>query len=259
MVNEHPEEVRILLDNQRSQLESLTAAAALARMMNVRLQGLYIEEENLLRAADLNLSREISLWSAQERHMTGESIERMLRANARHKQKELEQVARKEKVEYSFQIIRGGRVRWIQESVNTSGVLFIGGKDMAPRRYQHLKYCSYRKDLLQVVFSGSPASERALKTAVQIAELDKRPLLILTTVGESADELILREQINILLEKRLKTTISIETRSKEDVLSSLRKRQVHMLIIPSDIDWAQDEKQLEKLLQQVHCPVILVR
>jgi len=259
MTKEQTEEVRILLDNQRSQLESLTSAAALARKMKVHLQGLYIEEENLLRAADLTLSREISLWSARERHMTGESIERTLRANARYKQKELEQAARKEKVEYSFQVIRGERVRWVQESVNTSGILFIGGKDLAPKRYRHLKYCSYSQNQLQVIFTGSPASERALKTAVQMAELDKRPLLILTTVGESSDELKLREQINILLEKQLKTTISIEASSDEDILSSLRKRQVHMLIVPSDIEWAQDEKQLEKLLQQVSCPVILVR
>ena len=258
MVKQQSLEVRVLLDNQRNQFDLLCSAAALARKMKVRLQGLFIEEENLLRAADLSLSREISLWSAQERHINGESIQRMLRANARYKQKELEKVAREGKVEYTFEVIRGERTRWIRESVNTSGVLFIGGKNQALKRYQHLKYCSWDKAPLQIIYSGSPASERALKTAVQIAELNKRPLLVLTT-AEVSDEIFLRKQISLLLKKRHVTTVTIEKNTNGDVYNALRKQPIHMLILPSDIEWTHDPEQLESLLRQAHCPVILVR
>ena len=65
--NKHRPGVQILLDNQRNQYESLLSAASLARQLKVELQGLFIEEENQIRAADLSFSREISLWSAKER------------------------------------------------------------------------------------------------------------------------------------------------------------------------------------------------
>ncbi|KAG1658084.1 Ribonuclease [Nymphon striatum] len=82
--------IQVLLENQRNQLELLLTAAALARSSEVKLRGLFIEEENLIRAANLPMSREVSRWSAKERHITGDSVHRILNAHASRQQKELE-------------------------------------------------------------------------------------------------------------------------------------------------------------------------
>ena len=252
--------VQILLDNQKNQLESLLSAALLAKKLKAQLQGLFIEEENLLRAADLLLSREISRCSAQERQITGESVHRILRANARHQQKEFERVATEKKIDCSFQVIRGDTANWIKENVNQSEILFIGGYDLKPKPFQSYKYCREVTPPLIALFDGSIASERALKIAVQIAKKNNsKSLLILLLVDDSFTKELLKNQLNTIFQKHSGIAISVEAISKKYLTSRLRRQAINMLISPSGIEWTQDEEYFRKLMQQVHCPMVLVR
>ena len=258
-MNEPTGNICILLDNQRDQFDFLTSAAALTRQMKARLQGLFIEEEDLIRAADLSFSREISRWSAQERHLTSEGINRILRTSARHSKKVLEKVAQEEKIECSFQVIRGERISWIKESVNTSDILFIGGKLSALKSYQHHKFGTRSINPLQVIYTGTPASQRALEIAVQIAKLGNRPLVILTIVDEITNELSLRKQINTALINYPAFDTSIKIIKTEQLIEALRKLRIFMLVFPSDIEWIQEENHFDDLLRITNCPIALVR
>ncbi len=251
--------IQILLENQKNQFESLLSAAALAEKMKVQLQGLFIEEDNLIRAADFPLSREVSRWSAEERQITAESVHRILRAHARCQQKELEKAANKANVACSFQVIRGERVRWIKENINTLEILFLGGHDLASKPFQSLRYCSEVTPPLITVFDGSVASERAFKIAVQIAENSKKPLSMILLVNELSGEQRIKEKINLLLRNHPNIALNVETITENHFSNASRKLQAHMLIFPTDIEWAKDEELLGKLIQQVHCPIVLVR
>jgi hypothetical protein len=258
-MNEPMGSILILLDNQRDQFDFLKSAAALTRQMKARLQGLFIEEEDLICAADLSFSREISRWSAQERQLTGEGINRILRASARHSKKALEKVAQEEKIECSFQVIRGERISWIKESVNTSDILFIGGKLSNQKNSQYHNSCTRGINALQVIYTGTPASQRALEIAVQIAKLGNRPLVILTIVNEITDELPLREQINTTLINYPAFETSVKIIKTEQLIEALHKLRIFMLVFPSDIKWAQEDNHLDDLLRTTNCPIALVR
>ncbi len=251
--------VQILLDNQKNQLESLLSAALLARKLKAQLQGLFIEDENLLRAADLPLSREVSLCSAQERHITSEGMHRIFRANARHQQKELERIATEKKIDFSFEIIRGDTANWIKENINKSEILFIGGHDVKPKSFRSLKYCREVTPPLIALFDGSIASERALKIAVQIAKKSNKSLLIMLLVDDLLTEEHLNNQINTILQKYFDMAITVEAILKNHVTSRLRRQQINMLISPSVIEWSQDAEYFGKLIKQIHCPMVIVR
>lgn len=251
--------VQILLDNQKNQLESLLSAALLARKQKVQLQGLFIEEENQIRAADFPLSREVSLWSAEERHVSGESVHRTMRANARLQQKTIEKMAIAKKIDYSFEVIRGEKMNWIKENSNSSKILFIGGHDLKPKPFQYLKYCSEVIPPLIALFDGSIASERALKIAVQISKKNNnKSLLILLLVDDLLTEEFLKNQLNTIFQKHSDIAISVEAISKKHLTSRLRRQAINMLISPSGIELTQDEGIFSKLIHQIHCPIVLV-
>jgi len=219
---------------------------------------LFIEEESLIRAADLPLSREVSLWSAEERHITGESVHRILRAHARHQQKELERVATEKEIDFSFEVISGEKNNWIKENINLSDILFIGGHDLKQKPFESLKYCSEVTPPLIALFDGSLASEHAFKIALQIAEKDIKCLLVLLLANDVSTQEYLKKQLDSLMHNYSDIALTVETTTKNHAISALRGRQIHMLISPRNTEWAQDEDRLGELIHYVHCPIVLV-
>jgi len=258
-LNQRGRGVQILLDNQKDQHESLLTAALIARKLKLVLQGLFIEEENQIRAADLSFSREISLWSAKERQISSESVHRILRANARLTQKELKKVANSVKVDCSFQVIRGERVQWIKDNIDSAEILFLGGNKLVNRSFQSLKYCCEVTPPLLAVFDGSKASENAFKIAVQIAENNKKSLLVLLLVNDLSDEQAIKDQINLLIQDHPDIILDIETMTQSQFSNKSGQMRAHMLIIPRDMQWLQNKAHFGALIQQAHCPVVLVR
>ncbi|GAA0422843.1 universal stress protein [Cocleimonas flava] len=251
--------VKILLENQKNQIESLLSAASLAKNLNVQLQGLLIEEENLIRAADLSLSCEVSLWSAEERHINSESIHRTMRAHARHQKKELEKVAAQKNIEYSFVVIRGEKDNWIKENIRSSDILFIGGYQLKETSFEAFKYCTKATPPLIALFNGSVASENALKIALKIAKKDKSSVQILLLADDFSAEEFQRNQLNTLLKNHADIAVTVESISKQHIASTLRRKPIKMLIAPADFALDQGQEPLVKLLHQLLCPVVLVK
>ena len=251
--------VQILLDNQKNQSASLLSAALLARRLKVQLQGLFIEDENLLLAADLTFSREVSLWSGEERHLTGGSVQRTFRSHARHLQRGLEKMAIEKKVDYSFQIIRGEKVGWIKENINTSEILFLGGHDLTSKPHQSFKYCHELTPPVVALFDGSAASNNALEIAAQLAEENNKSLLILQLVDDLSTEELQKNQLNVLLKNYSALMISVEVIAKKQVVDVLRRRKINFLILSGDTEQVQDSERFGQLIRQVHCPILLVR
>ena len=259
MTNEQTPEIRILLDSKTNQVDFLYSAVSLARQMQVDLQGMFIEEENLLRAADLSISREISLRSAQEREISGEAMQRTLRSYALNKKNELEKIAHKESIECSFQVIRGERMHWILGSNKRTDILFVDAKNDTRKTYQNLQYCRIDVTPLKLLYSGSKASQRALTIAFKLALISKKPLLILNIGDAINTESVLSEKIQLLLNSYPDITVNVESFNNVQVSALLYKLQAYMLIYPSDIEWLDKGKHLESLLKRAQYPVVLVR
>lgn len=257
MTNDQPSIVRILLDNQRNQLDALVSAATLAGKLQSSLQGVFIEDDTLLQVAELPFSKEISLWSARESPMTRNSLQRTLRAHAKHMKKELEKAAGHAQVSCSFQTIRGERTHWIIESGNSADILFINNLNPSPARRHSIHT---HQQPLQLVYADTDASKRALKTATQLANQTHRPLTIVILSENEQQQNELQDNLNTALRhEHISSNINISHSSVRTMESAIHQTPSYMLILPTDMQLAQEPETLRPLLQKIRRPIIFVK
>ena len=260
MKNETEQEVWVLLDNQRQHIDLLNNAATLARLMKATLQGVFIEEENLIRAAGLSISREISSWSAQENEISGEIIQRTLHSKARHNKQQLETVARDNNIQCSFQVIQGERLSWIHENAEKPRILFIAGKQIPAKYYQNLHYCNFIKVPVVLLYNGSAASQAALKIALQMAKLTSCSVVILILADEATEKNALTTQVNESLSRVSDIAVTIQYANDQQLVESLHGLKASMLVLADDIKSEAGESVLESIAQRrFRFPVILIQ
>ena len=261
--------VKVLLSNRSNQSDDLLSAATLAKTLKATLEGIFLEEEDLICAAGLCISSDISRWSAKESEISSDSVQRTLRTNAMHQKRQLKRIAEQEKIEFGFDVVRGDRYAWIFEAIKSPKILFVTHQNVSSESFYHLNRSLFNKsvashtskDPVKVVFNGSNASIKALKIAIEVALLKHRSLTVLLDADTFDSEIKLREELNSYLSKHLENHKSINVNAErintQDQAKSL-SQEVHMLIYPIDTH-ANDEYQLlHKLLRNLQSPLILV-
>ena len=76
------ERVCVAVDAAANAPDALRAAATLAAAFDAELAGLFVEDLNLVRAAELSFTRELGIESGVSRPLAAEDIERSLRVQA---------------------------------------------------------------------------------------------------------------------------------------------------------------------------------
>ena len=99
--------ILVALDASPASLSALQNAVELAARLGAELIGLFVEDINLLRAAQLPLAREVSFFSTTLRRLESVDLERQLRAQAQQVRRILARTARDRGVEWHFRITRG--------------------------------------------------------------------------------------------------------------------------------------------------------
>jgi nucleotide-binding universal stress UspA family protein len=99
--------ILVALDASAHSLKSLEAAAALAIKEQAELIGLFVEDINLFRTAELPFVREIRLPSASEEQMDPARLKRELRVRAAQICQTFAEIADRAQLRWSFQIVRG--------------------------------------------------------------------------------------------------------------------------------------------------------
>src|SRR5580704_10905661 len=99
------ERVVVALDAVSENRAAIDAAARLAARWKVRLQGVFVEDEDLLRLANLPFARQVSLGAGVE-ILTMPRAERQLRVFADRARRDVMAAARRHGAEASFEIVR---------------------------------------------------------------------------------------------------------------------------------------------------------
>ncbi len=99
--------VAVILDATLQSNQALQAAAELAASMQAELEGIFVEDINLIHLAELPFTREIRPASMTEETVNLQRMEQELRSLARQEQQKLERVAREKGLGCSFSIRRG--------------------------------------------------------------------------------------------------------------------------------------------------------
>jgi hypothetical protein len=240
----------------------MRAAVALASRLGGELMGMFLEDTNLLRLAGLPFAREIFHWSAQERPLTERDLTLSLRTVAARTQSELERVAGRARIRWSFRVQRGPRLQLLMEAGEATDVLLVGEARRSSRAGTLEVRGIRREPAVYLVYTGSTASRRALKMAAAMLEDEGGGLGVLVVADKHKELKRLHAEAVRRLERRglvARILDCLEDQGAESVLEHLARLSGVALILPADLRVPSDPSLFQRLLDRVGCPVVLVR
>ncbi len=270
--------ILVALDASPHSLAALEAAVELAAMLHAELQGLFVEDINLLRLGELSLAREIYAHSATASPIDSRHVERQLRTQAERARQALAERADRAQVRWTFRVARGAVVSEVLAAAAEADLVTLGkvGWSVIGRRRlgataQAIVSNASAPALISrqgarlgrsllVVYDGSPAAQRALATAASLARGPEQPLTVLILAGRSDLAQDWQMQIAAWLRAR---GLSARYRWQSglalpQLAQAIRAEGGGIVVLPRERSLWPDEV-LAALLNEVECPVLLVR
>ncbi len=254
-IDERPAEqqtqrILVALDASPQSVAALRAAAELAALLEAELEGLFIEDINLLHLCGLPFSHEIGSYTAKRRQLDPLALERQLRAVAATIQRAMSQATTQTPVRWHFQVRRGPVVGELLAAAQNAALLSVGRAGRFRRQslgstVQSLVHQSRQPLLilgednrlvypLIVVYTGTPAAERALLFAARLAARNRSGLRVLLWPRDEANEDLaeLEAQVRERIGDVALTLIPV--RRDGSVLAALRSHDGGTLVLPGE-------------------------
>jgi nucleotide-binding universal stress UspA family protein len=267
--------ILVALDASPHSLAALQAAVDLAVQLGAEVEGLFVEDINLLKLSDLPMARELVVYATHPRQLDRKRMAEQLQLQARMARKALEELAERSQVHWSFRVVRGviaaellaaaeemdlillGRTGWSNRQRVGSTTLAVasqtGRHTLIIQRGAHLGLP------VGIVFDGSIQSQKAFFTAVDLLRQQDGYLIIIIKAEDLESA------------RRLQTEISDWVRQHNvhshyrwligEDLSGLtpliQEERCGVLVLPAEVEALQGDK-LQPVLNQVQCPVLLV-
>ena len=269
--------ILVALDDSSHSHAALTAAAQLAAQLSAELQGLFIEDVNLLRLTELPFAREVGLHTATRRPLNARDLERQLRAQARRVQARLTAIAERDQLQWSFRVARGTIAAELLDASSEVDLVILGRSGWSPRRGRTLGSTARALIfgaptltlLLQegtclglpvlAVYDGSPLAEKVLMVAAFLASSEDGPVTAVLVDDESGAETLRERAAARLLELGVRARYRQLNRSSVHRLARLvRDEGCGTLVLPAESALLQDEVLLA-LVDEIDVPTLFVR
>ncbi len=251
----------VTLDASACGRAALEAAAQLAAGMQAELQGLFVEDVDLLRLANLPLASEIPLPGAVPRQLELARIQCAFRAHAARVQQALAEVADRLQLRWSFQVLQGDVVRTSRALAEEAELLVLGWAETVASGLTHRAGGgpSAVAGSILVIDDGTADSDRVLQAAVEFALVKPSELLVLSPAAQVGERLPREHQIGQLLRRSgVRHTVQalpkLDGRTIVGLADRLRSR-LRLLVLRSDL---LSESELDILVKQLECPLVLV-
>ncbi len=255
-------QVLVVLDTASHNLALLESAVSLAVRLEAQLQGLFVEDTDLLSVADLPCTREVVLSSARERPVSAGEMVRALRALAARAREDLARAAEQAQVQWSFRTVRGRRVPSIMDAGVGSDVLIVGRVRRIGWQVASGSRARRHGGGVYVIYTGSAAAERGLAAAAEMVYQDRRELVVFVCEADPQRAAALRTQVLAKLQAqhlRARVQGCAPSGNLTDLAEALEYAPSEVLILPEDMPLARDSTLFQGLLDRVHCSVVLVR
>lgn len=254
------------LDASESGRPALETAVRLAAVLGAELEGVFVEDINLIRLAGLPFLREVRPWSLAEEEISTERMQRELRTLARHAEQMLAQAAREMGVPWSFQVWRGRAEAASLARAFGADILSLGriSSLVSSRTWATTRPRSRQpreKDTaISVLFSDSEQAVRAVTTACSLAkDMDAR-LTVMLPKDQAEDLPGLKEKARIILELHEQPArfVKITGTDVQSLVQAAGASGISILITEAEHPLLQ-QASLEQCLEALFCPVLLVR
>lgn len=268
--------ILVALDGSHHSLAALEAAVELASSLEAVLQGLFVEDINLLRVAGLPGALEIRYPFTSTGRLNRARMERQLRAQAERARRALEAACERAQVQWSFRVARGDVAAEVLEAALEADLLSLGkasrpiiqrartgstarvAATQAPRSVLLLSRDADIRPPVVAFYDGSPVAQQALLMAARLARQQGGYLfiLILADTREAAEQL--QAQVSdrlrgaeLLIYYRLLIGNGVET-----LIEVVQRERSGVLVLSDTI---LQPEEMQTLLDEVDCPVLVVR
>lgn len=268
--------ILVALDASRHSLAALKAVIGLASSLKADLDGLFVEDINLLRLAGSPLAREVLYPYVTTGPLSPRRMRRELRAQAEQARRSLAAACEVRQVKWSFRVVRGEVAPEILAAAQKADLLSLG--TVSRPLLQRMRMGStaraaaegasccvllHQRDVdfnapVVALYDDSPTAQIALNRAAHFAQNRGGhlvALLLSTTVNETRQ---LRARASKLLRGR---KLIVRYRQLANADAATLTYQVYaagggMLVLGSSVLHLEE---LETLLDEIGCPVLLAR
>lgn len=258
--------IAVTLDVSGFSRPALDTAVRLAAALDAELEGIFVEDINLMRLAGLPFLREFRRWSLAEEALSSERMARELRALARQAEQMLVQAVGETGISWSFRVWRG---RAEAESLLTSfdaDILSLARAGTAAPLLMHRGYraqtrpAPYPSPSVSVLFSGSTEGARALATAQHLATALDAPIRVWLPKPDHVEVTELREKADAVLNARAKRVQYMElSDASATALASATKASRSTVLVAAATEPLLQQSGISRCLEALSCPLLLVR
>lgn len=266
-----PRRIAVALDASEQSLRVMGLAADIAAALQAELEGVFVEDSEMLRAVGLPFQREFRLASRGESVIEPERLQRELRAAARWMRQSLEQSAQRLGCSWSFRVWRGDLQAEILSAASGAEMFTLSriGRFAPFRRPSPLRAGSGMVGMpgaaapaaltVSLLFDGSAAARRTLAAAAELSASGHAELHVILR-GADADELSERRQLALELlgeaGERVKF-IALEGGDAGDLAAAMLRSGGDVFLIDAGNRLLQRDS-LWQSLAALDCPMLVV-
>jgi nucleotide-binding universal stress UspA family protein len=268
--------IAVAIDCSPCSLASLNAAAEMAGMLRAELIGIFVEDINLLRMAELPFAEEIRLYTATKEKIGTEQLERLLRLQAREARQLLQRAAEQFTIPHSFRVSRGIVPEEVIAAAIEADLLVLGRSGRSPSCRKGLgstaktALAKGKKTVmlmrpgfsvttpLLVLYDGTEGSRAALETARDITRPGGTLHLLFTAETPEEKTRCEREAVSMLSGTGIRPEFHHLPLSNGKRLAQFIRMIDSGILILSDRMGLSDET-LRNLIDEIDYPVLLVR
>lgn len=256
----------VTLGTGESNRSVLEAAVQLAATLGAELEGIFIEDSDLMRLADLPFTREVRPWPSPVESLSVERLQRELRAMARQAEHMLEQTVAETGVSWSFRVWRGSATSESLARTFEADVLSLGRTSSRVHHKARMHPLSRRKSVrysvssINVLFTDSEQGARALVAACQLAKHLNVQLIVLLAENNAEQIRGLEKAATEIIESN-SMNAQFTVLSDADVSSLVRTvnaKDNTVLIAEASHPLLQNEN-IDQCLETLSSPLLLVR
>ena len=270
--------ITVAIDCSPYSRASLSAAAEIAGRLHAELSGVFIEDINLLRMAELPFTQEIQVHTARFEPFDLARAERMLKKQSRAASRLLRESAERFAIPHSFRTLRGTVPSLLLSAALDTDLLAIGRWGNTPSCKRGLGSTAQKavresktnvlvahhagfslQSPLVVLFDGSRGALNALETALGLVQ-QKTHLHVFLLANNEAEQEKNRNRAEQHIGRK---TGLVEFHNVPLTSGTLLRQCINMtgpgLLLVSENTDALDKEAIYRLIDSVECPVLLVR
>jgi nucleotide-binding universal stress UspA family protein len=268
----------VAMDSSLHAQAAAEAAVALASRFKAVLEGLFVEDVNLINLAEHPLGRLVNFPSGETSSLDRRNLELHIRSERARAQRTLESMAARLQLRPTFRILRGRVESEIVTAASDADLLVVGfagrgrlgrGRpgsvalaaiERGPRSVLVYRTGVSASGTPLVCFGGSAGSLKALDAATSLQRESNHEIRVVLVPSENADTTNLREMVDRLASNRgLKATLVECAHPTPQRLCQLAALSDTSGIVIAAENPVLRGDGLKQMLAEAPCPILLVR